>query len=1346
MSVVELSSNLATAAPIWRRIWELPPELRVALGQLCGASPFTSTLVLLHNAQLIATRHPSERRTGRVDGRRELFLRSESVLTRKYVSHVANNKGRCENRDSPLLVCYDDIGCLSVRNGGDTTVRHARWYRHIPVSQQDPLTVQYKGAVVRDIFNANVFQEMYIYNVRSPPLLEARNCYCLPATDMSPEEYETCPIRLWWNPVTKERRTITIVFADFELIDMEIHAGKPGKLAIYNRQRSELQRRLTWLSFTLRQEEEIREVFVHWHSGDSREIGLSLVTTCSRVATFARYQPVRHIRRHYKHQRLVDTRESIVSGFHMSTHDEIQSRMRLGVSLVKATTTYSAPFTPVSITQRPIGAMPRSPQLLAFLSRIEIADHRVVDACLDHTAPSNSCLGLRLQDEVLGQWREDGDLISVDVEKYVLEVCKLEPPDASTVFLRKKVDVDGPSHTSELVTIAGTLEWWTCKLTKTVDSAKRHARRKAGNSAPILKRLVQSDALRDALSLTLTITTTKFSEQQPTAKPARRFGGEHVSNIATAFNTILTRPAKAHRTYYGIDIHQLLEDAQTEESIPKAVHDLPTPPPESATSKKDSLLWTEKYRARKFTDLIGDERTHRAVMHWLKRWDQIVFPGSYRPKQKAKGSTEQSEEKPHRKILLLTGPPGLGKTTLAHVCAKQAGYEVQEINASDERSAAVVKGRIRDMVGTENVRGVDTKKVDGKVRKAGRPVCVVVDEVDGVVGGSGGGGEGGFVKALIDLIMLDQKNSRGLSTLQQAPAKKKKGERFRLLRPMILICNDVYHPALRPLRQSPHAEVIHVRKAQLQTISTRMQAIFDKEGVPCAGDGVRRLCEAAWGVSSRKEDRTGSGAGEGDMRGIMVVGEWVAGKLRAQRERTGDATLTRRWVEDHILQDLSHGGGAVRGIGRGGPKDIVERVFREGAGFPRSTALSSEPHGSTGVKGVAEGLKRTATDRLRQLIDTHGETDRIITDCFTSYPDHPFQDDTLLSKPDSAYEWLHFHDRLSSAVYSSSEWELAPYLSSPVLALHHLFASPTRAQYSNPATTTDTTEQAEPTEQLFTGPQAAWSAFEATKHNESVLQSLHSALSLELTRSFSSPAAISTDLIPYLLRMLSPTVNPVLISTNSRDSKEGPKSTASVRKASEQLLVRRAVNAIAASGIRFERMRVTDDEAVSWQTVSAQWVYRMEPAIDVLGTFETGGKGFGEAAVAGKQRYAVRQVLEQEWRKEESRLAEVARMARFRGGGGGDVVAQGSIACSEASAVARRPEENETTKKTVIKRDFFGRVVVESVSEAGAAASTKRSQMGDTQSEGGRVWVTFHEGYSNAVRKPITLAELMKDM
>lgn len=830
----------------------------------------------------------------------------------------------------------------------------------------------------------------------------------------------------------------------------------------------------------------------------------------------------------------------------------------------------------------------------------------------------------------------------------------------------------------------------------------------------------------------------------------------------------LSRPVKAQKSYYGIDINKLLDEAKAEESIPAAAKiSMPTPPAEAAAPHppRSTALWTEKYRAQKFTDLIGDERTHRSVMHWLKRWDQIVFPGSHRAKSKAKARTGDNafEEKPHRKILMLTGPPGLGKTTLAHVCARQAGYEVQEINASDERSSTVVKGRIRDMVGTENVKTVDTKSVNGKMKKAGRPVCVIVDEVDGVVSGSGAsgsgasGGEGGFIKALIDLIVLDQKNSSGLSSLQQAPSRKKKGDRFRLLRPIILVCNDVYHPSLRPLRQSSLAEVIHVRKPAVQNLISRLQMIFEKEGVPCESDGVRRLCEATWGVSNRKEDRNGSGAGEGDMRGIMVVGEWVARKLRATG---GDVRLTRKWVEENVLQDLSHGGGAARGLGRGGPKEIVERVFQEGAGFPKSTVLSTPEAqtGNKGVKGVAEGLRRTATNRLRELIDTLGDTDRIVQDCFATYPERTFQDDTFLSKPDAAYEWLNFHDRLSSAVFSSNEWELAPYLSSPVLAFHHLFASPTRAMYQAAAAAASGAADAESEDtpsHPFAGPNASWAAHEAEKANAAHLQSLHSALSLPLTRIFHSPATLATDLQPYLLRMLSPSINPVIIAGSGA---EKGTSIASVRKASEQALLKRSINAMSACGVRFDRVKLSPDAAdagaPAWNSQN-QWIYRMEPPVDLLCTFETGGKalaaalagdgGTGGAGTNKMTRYAVRQVLEQEWRKEEKRLAEEQRHARM-GGAAATAAGKRSSADSAAGGGKEAPDDDELgPARKRVARDFFGRPIVAAPASGGAEGQEKRPQ---TKKPAGRtgVRIAYHEGYSNAVRKPITLAEFLKEV
>lgn len=57
------------------------------------------------------------------------------------------------------------------------------------------------------------------------------------------------------------------------------------------------------------------------------------------------------------------------------------------------------------------------------------------------------------------------------------------------------------------------------------------------------------------------------------------------------------------------------------------------------------------------------------------------------------------------KVLLFAGPPGMGKTTLAHIAARQAGYRAVEINASDDRSGRQLQERIADAQGMQSMFG-----------------------------------------------------------------------------------------------------------------------------------------------------------------------------------------------------------------------------------------------------------------------------------------------------------------------------------------------------------------------------------------------------------------------------------------------------------------------------------------------------------------------------------------------------------------------------------------------------------------------------------------------------------------
>lgn len=141
-------------------------------------------------------------------------------------------------------------------------------------------------------------------------------------------------------------------------------------------------------------------------------------------------------------------------------------------------------------------------------------------------------------------------------------------------------------------------------------------------------------------------------------------------------------------------------------------------------------------------------------------------------------------------------------------------------------------------------------------------------------------------------------------------------------------------------------------------------------------------------------------------------------------------------------------------------------------------------------------------------------------------------------------------------------------------------------------------------------------------------------------------------------------------------------------------------------------------------------------------------------------RYAIRQVLDQELHKEKILQASLSRQAR----GNGSLISSDTNAPITTLSDDKENLQPGTDPKVVkVKRDFFGRPIGTTITipstllpEGGRidastiAQSTalkgkaKTSHNGDNQGDGkGRIWVSFHEGFSNAVRKPITLRDLM---
>lgn len=148
----------------------------------------------------------------------------------------------------------------------------------------------------------------------------------------------------------------------------------------------------------------------------------------------------------------------------------------------------------------------------------------------------------------------------------------------------------------------------------------------------------------------------------------------------------------------------------------------------------------------------------------------------------------------------------------------------------------------------------------------------------------------------------------------------------------------------------------------------------------------------------------------------------------------------------------------------------------------------------------------------------------------------------------------------------------------------------------------------------------------------------------------------------------------------------------------------------------------------------------------MLSTFETAGAHVLAAQIP--VRYAVRQVLDQELQKTIAQRETAARQARFRAGKGGPgaELEQHDLLPHDDKENAHGPAGQKALPimPTIVKKDFFGRVVMEKpLAEIdGNSGGQKKGQAADKGEN--KVWVTYHEGLNNAVRKPITLEDFLK--
>jgi DNA polymerase III delta prime subunit len=119
------------------------------------------------------------------------------------------------------------------------------------------------------------------------------------------------------------------------------------------------------------------------------------------------------------------------------------------------------------------------------------------------------------------------------------------------------------------------------------------------------------------------------------------------------------------------------------------------------------INWTEKYCPKTYKEYIGGSVIIKQIKEWFQNFK--INPSSV------------------KKALLFHGPCAVGKTALAHIALKEAGYKTVEYNCQNITDIKDVRDNVRKTLGHANILDL----FQGNMKPSG----VIIDEIDNITNG-----------------------------------------------------------------------------------------------------------------------------------------------------------------------------------------------------------------------------------------------------------------------------------------------------------------------------------------------------------------------------------------------------------------------------------------------------------------------------------------------------------------------------------------------------------------------------------------------------------------------------------